>query len=99
MPSSPLALSLPAISSPVTGFDVLVLALLLHVWVVVSGLAFWQDNAQTGLNWIDRRVHMQPRLYAVLMFAAVVTVWLPFAIGGYPTGQELPGRRAGTRQT
>ena len=51
----------PAIA--ITGFDILVLVLYLHVWLVVAGLAVRNDDAQTGIAWIDQRIHMSNRLY------------------------------------
>lgn len=72
----------------------LALVLLLHVWLVVVGLAYWQDSAKTGITWIDRRVHMSPRLYAVLMLAATVVVWLSLLVPGQPVQSELLPRRA-----
>ncbi|SDR10641.1 GIDE domain-containing protein [Natronobacterium texcoconense] len=80
----------------VTGFDAVALALLLHVWLVVVGLAVWNDDARTGVAWVDRRVHVSTRLYATLLFLAVLAVWLPFAVGQYPVGPANPFGRSRT---
>ena len=76
------------------GPALLALVLLLHVWLLVVGLAYWQDSAKTGIAWIDRRVHVSPRLYAVLMLAATVVVWLSLLVPGTPLDSELLPRRA-----
>lgn len=85
---------LPA--ATITGVDVLVLLLLLHLWLLAVGLAVWNDAAQTGVAWVDQRIHMSTRLYGVLMLLAVVVVWLPFALGGYPIGPGNPFGRSRT---
>ncbi|AFZ74155.1 GIDE domain-containing protein [Natronobacterium gregoryi] len=74
----------------VTGFDAVALVLLLHVWLVVVGLAVWNDDARTGMAWVDRRIHLSTRLYATLLFLAVLAVWVPFAVGQYPIGPANP---------
>ncbi|AEH35441.1 GIDE domain-containing protein [Halopiger xanaduensis] len=85
---------LPA--AAISGVDVLVLLLLLHLWLLVVGLAVWNDEAQTGVAWVDQRIHMSNRLYGLLLFLATVVVWLPFALGGYPFGANSPFGRSRT---
>ncbi|RKD94886.1 GIDE domain-containing protein [Halopiger aswanensis] len=86
----------PLPAATITGIDVLVLLLLLHLWLLVVGLAVWNDEAQTGVAWVDQRIHMSNRLYGALMFLAVVVVWLPFTLGGYPFGANNPFGRSRT---
>ncbi|THE63328.1 hypothetical protein D8Y22_18675 [Salinadaptatus halalkaliphilus] len=83
----------PLPAATITGLDIIALVLLLHVWVLVAGLATWQDDARTGVEWVDRRVHMSPRLYGALMLLAVLVVWLPFAVGQFPIGGDGVLRR------
>ncbi|SFC47874.1 E3 Ubiquitin ligase [Halobiforma haloterrestris] len=85
-----------AATDAITGLDLAVLALLAHVWLLVVGLAVWNDDAQTGLDWLDRRVDLDPRLYAVAMGVATLLTWLPFALGRYPVGPGNPFGRSRT---
>ncbi|MDQ2051928.1 GIDE domain-containing protein [Natronolimnohabitans sp. A-GB9] len=87
-----MAITVPTLqpTTIVTGLDIVVLVLLLHVWLLVVGLAAWNDDARTGVRWIDRRIHMSTRLYGTMMLLAVLAVWAPFAVGQYPIGPTNP---------
>ncbi|WP_222918772.1 E3 ubiquitin ligase family protein [Natrinema sp. SYSU A 869] len=83
-------------ASAITGLDLAVLLLLLHVWGFVVGVDVYNDDAASGLDWATRRIHVGTRPYAVLMLVATVIVWLPFAVGSYPFLGNAPiGRSRG----
>ncbi|RZH67759.1 GIDE domain-containing protein [Natrinema altunense] len=74
----------PVPAAAISGFDLVVLLGLLHVWGLVVGIDAANDDVLSGLDWARRRIHVGTRLYALFMLGATVVVWLPFAVGSYP---------------